>query len=186
MKAKFINYFKAHGFGALLDDVYFKCTSVVSINGNYYSNCGIFLMEDNIIIVNKNSKAQHFYFGFDNIQTADKFLNKSVSIKDTIEDTDILIEFALKDERQIFLDHLEKLVEIEKLKLEQHKVKMNIEELEERVLIEEQKEQEQLNIERENQIPYKELKQLKELLDLGILTEEEYANKKDKILQNYL
>lgn len=155
-------------------DIAFMNDALFSINNGKLYNGAIFISRTSIIFLSKSYKKE-IILGALKIQNEKRgLIYHKVYLTDSSDDTEVNIEFTTKNEKEKF---------IENFKLVNQVILDNY--------YANKKKEEEINIEPEEPkkngtLPYEELKQLKELLDMGILTQEEFDKKKAQLLENYL
>lgn len=148
--------------------IFFKTTSLITFGEKYLGECGIFLTKDYIIILNRKFSKTVNYAKIYDYETKNTIFGRKVFLNIPIEDMTIEMDFTFDKERQEFVSKLQKEMENKKIEIQS---------------IIEKEEYEQ---EKKKTMPYEELKKLKELYDLEILTEKEYNLKRDEMLKDYL
>ncbi|MDT0754995.1 hypothetical protein [Mammaliicoccus sciuri] len=150
--------------------VLYKTTALVTINEDYKGDCGLFINDMFIVILNKKCDESYFLVSLHNITQKNGFLSKKAILEFPIEEDKVTIDFSFAKERDNFIDSLNGMIESIRQKHE--------EEIE--------KERQEEYKKKRTDMPYEELKKLKELYDLEILTEEEYKFKRNEMLKDYL
>lgn len=155
-------------------DIAFMNDALFSINNGKLYNGAIFITRNSIIFLSKNYKKE-IILGALKIQSEKRgLIYHKVHLIDSLDDIDVNIEFTTKNEKEKFIENFEL---VNQVILDNYYAN--------------KKKEEEINIEPEepkknDTLPYEELKQLKELLDMGILTQEEFDKKKAQLLENYL
>ncbi|WP_239733039.1 SHOCT domain-containing protein [Mammaliicoccus sp. E-M26] len=155
--------------------VFYKTNGLVTINKDYKGECGLFINDTFLVILNKKYNERYFHVGLHDLTKKNGLLAKKVILDFSIDNSLVTIDFTFSKERDEFIDKLNEIIDLEKAKREE----------ETKQQIQEQKRQEEIQRKRAN-MPYEELKKLKELYDLDILTEEEYIIKRDELLKDYI
>lgn len=163
MKNKFLKVFNESDYANEIID--FECDCIPSIGTDVYMSDAALISLDAVLIVVKKGVFEFKIKELDDIKLHDKFLEKGLIIHSWKKNMDIKINFSSNQDRTNFFEQFEET--FERLKLEYEYLKDNSsEEI----------------IESNSKLPYEELKQLKELLDLGALTQEEFDAKKKQLL----
>lgn len=148
--------------------LFFKTSSLIYFNKDYLGECGIFLTKDYILILNKKISRTINYTNIFDFEIKNTLFGRKVILNIPIDNLTVEMDFNFDKDRQIFLSKLQELMENKKTEIQ--------------TIIE----NEEYKQEKRKNMPYEELKKLKELYDLEILTEDEYNLKREEMLKDYL
>jgi hypothetical protein len=151
---KFENLFNESDYSQEI--LYFKTSSLIYFNKDYLGECGIFLTKDYILFLNKKISHTINYTTIFDFKTKNTLFRRKVILNIPIDSITIEIDFNFDKDRQKFLSKLQELMKNKETEIQS--------------IIE----NEEYKQEKRKNIPYEELKKLKELYDLEILTEDEY------------
>ncbi|WP_239775228.1 hypothetical protein [Mammaliicoccus sp. N-M50] len=163
---KFENLFHESDYSH--ETLFFNTSSLISFNKDYFGECGIFLTKDYILILNKKISRTINYAGIFDFETKNTLFGRKVIFNIPIDNLTVEMDFNFDKDRKQFLSKLQELMENKENEIQ--------------TIIERE---EYIQEQRKN-MPYEELKKLKELYDLEILTEDEYKIKREEMLKDYL
>lgn len=155
-------------------DISFMNDALFSINNGKLYNGAVFLTENSLILLAKNFEKEIILGAMEIVGEKRGVIYQKVNLKDSIDGLNLNIEFTSKKEKEKFIEifSLINRVIIETYHASVYNPEENVEE--------------EKSDENSKTLPYEELKQLKELLDMGILTQDEFDRKKSQLLEDYL
>ncbi|WP_239724681.1 MULTISPECIES: SHOCT domain-containing protein [unclassified Mammaliicoccus] len=156
-------------------EYHFKTNALASVNKEYLNEVGVFLTNEFLILLNKKINKRFIIPTLNDIESKNGVFARKLEMYFDIDDALVSLDFYFKKERQNFSNHLNEIIQFHSNKVEEDREKERLKEEEEQ-----EKERKRKNM------PYEELKKLKELYDLDILTEEEYIIKRDELLEDYI
>lgn len=148
-------------------DVTFKCDCVPTIDNKTYMSGAVILVDYSVLIITKHGISEHPISEIDDINVDNKFFEKNITLHNWKQNINVKINFINDLNRQKFFD-------LFKYTFTEYKVVNN--------LTPEDIENKEMESDTKSNLPYEELKQLKELLDMGALTQEEFDIKKKELL----
>ncbi|MGD6773392.1 SHOCT domain-containing protein [Staphylococcus simulans] len=155
-------------------EVSYMNDALFSINSGKLYNGAIFLTPNSMIFLSKNYKKE-IILGALKIESEKRgLIYHKVYLIDSLDDTGVNIEFTTKSEKDKFIENFEL---VNQIILDIYYGNKN---KEEEIEVETEKKK------KNETLPYEELKKLKELLDMGILTQDEFDRKKSQLLEDYL
>ena len=175
MKEKFWKKFNESEYANEVVD--FESDCMPTIGDKVYMSGGLLITLDSILIITRKGIFEFKIYELDDIKLHNKFLEKGIILHSWKKEINIKINFNDERDRKHFFNQFKET--FERLKIEFDNENKDIQNHN----YNEEKTSEKVH---SNKLPYEELKQLKELLDMGILTQEEFDKKKAQLLDNYL
>ncbi|WP_260390378.1 SHOCT domain-containing protein [Staphylococcus aureus] len=178
MKQKFWDKFNASEYAN--DVIDFESDCVPSIGSKVFMSGGVMITLDSVLIVTRKDVYEFKIGDLDDFKLHNKFLEKGIILHSWKQNIYIKINFPDERDRKLFFDQFQETFDRLRIAFEDEHGSIYGDNNEHDKTVE-QEEEPQNNIQ-QKKIPYEELKQLKELLDMGALTQEEFDAKKKELL----
>lgn len=176
MKQKFWDKFNASKYANEVID--FESDCVPTVGNKVFMSGGVLITLDSVLIITRKGIFEFKISELDGFKFHDKFLEKGVILHSWKEKIDIKINFTDERDRKLFFDQFQETFERLRIVFENEHGSI----YDDNIKYEEEPSEKNVESIQQNKIPYEELKQLKELLDMGALTQEEFDTKKKELL----
>ncbi len=145
----------------------FKCTSVIKYDNAFLGKCGIFFTNNYILILNEDITKIIYYYNIQKIDKKDQVISRKLVLDIPVDYTKLELDFKFDKDRQLFLKNLHMILGSKKSEFESY---IGVDTLKKWP---------------KGYIPFEELKTLRQLFDLELISEEEYLITKSDILKDY-
>lgn len=171
MKQKFWNIFNNSEYAGTVID--FESDCIPTIDKSVFMSGGVMITLDSILIVTRKKIYEFKINELDGFKFHNKLLEKGVILHSWKDEIDIKINFNDERDRKYFFEQFQETFERLKLDFENEHGSIDDENGDD-----DYKEERNTH----SKLPYEELKQLKELLEMGAITQDEFDIKKKELL----